>query len=132
MADARRLDDVIAISELFYTATTGGSTASGSWQDLEQFVGDVLVVVDVHSITGSGTVTVTVQGSAANTGSSPATAVGTAAIAIATASVTPPAVFVGAYDPGENLQFLGVNVSYTGVTGSILTVALIGRHRTGP
>ena len=126
MGSAVLLDDFQnPAAELFYTATTGGSTGSGSWQSLQGDSGDVLIVVDVHAVTGSGTITVQAQTASANTGAGAANATDPRGTSLAITAV-------GVYllPIASNAQanlFIGVQVSYTGFTGSIMTVVLLER-----
>jgi len=72
--DARRLDDCVPVELVpsgSHTSSAACSTASGNWTDLSNLDGDVLIVVDVASVTGTGTLSLQVSESAANTGASP-------------------------------------------------------------
>lgn len=130
MADARRLDDMVALGELLYTTTTGGTTGSGSWVDIENFDGDVLMVLDLHAVTGSGTVTVQASVSAAATGAGSTNAVDPGGT-----TMTPTAIGVYLLALGVDYQpqiYMGCTLSLTGFTACTATVSLLGRHRTGP
>jgi len=134
--DARRLDDLIPIpggaipGELLYTTTTGGTTASGSWVDIENFDGDLVVVLDVHSVTGSGSVNLQMSVSAANTGAGSVNAVDPGGTSLA-----PTAVGVYLLALGVDYQpqiYLGCTLSLTGFTATTSTVSVLGRKRIGP
>jgi hypothetical protein len=130
--DARRLDDLVAYS-LFSTATTGGSTASGSWVDIENFEGDMVLLVNVTGVTGSGTITVQPQLSAANTGASPSSASDTRGSSLAITAVgiylLPLAVSQQPAQSGQSANYLGVDVTYSGFTGSVQECILLARAK---
>lgn len=129
MADAHRLDDLQAANLLNTQNVTGSvNTPSGSWIDISNYEGDIAVVVDVGAVTGTGTVNIQVQSSAANTGASPTSETdprGTLAQPAAAGAVV---LFLDVNTLAN--KFMGVAVTLTGVTGVLLGVVLVGRKRS--
>lgn len=138
MSDARRLDDV-TLKVMLATINAGSGAAasvqSGNWFDLTPLDDDVVVVVNVGSVTGGfGNIAVQLQVSAAATGAAPSnivdprgsllniTALGTYAIAVNSDDV--PAMGGG---PFGLSSFLGFTTTFTTVTAAVMSAWLVGR-----
>jgi hypothetical protein len=131
MPDARKLDDAV-VSPLLPAASdaSAATTASGNWVDCSNYVGDLLVVINVGSVTGTlGSLAVQLQSAAANTGASAANEAAdprSAGLATITAVGTYTIVYAANYLANK---FVGVSCSYTGITAAVMSVELIGRPK---
>lgn len=128
MPDARRLDDIL-VSELIPSGAhaSAPTTASGSWVDISNYIGDVAIVVDVPSVTGSlGSLAVQAQVSAANTGASPANCVDARNSGLSTITAVGCSSFPINSD-NQPANFLGVTCTYTGITAGQFSITIVGR-----
>lgn len=129
MTDARNLGDSV-VSALLPAAADASAptTASGSWVDTSNYIGDILIVVNVGSVTGSyGSVKVQLQSAAANTGASAANETADPRNS-GLLTVTANGAYVFAYgtDYLAN-KYVGVAVTFTTVTAAVMSVEVIGR-----
>jgi len=129
MPDARNLGDLVALGPLIPAAANASapSTASGSWLDVSNCVGDAVIVVDVGAATGSfGSLKVQVQCSAANTGASAANIVDPRNSGLLTITAVGTYVMPFSTEYVAN-NFIGVVCTYTTITAATFGVTLLGR-----
>jgi hypothetical protein len=106
------------------------TTASGSWVDCENFIGDVAVLVTIYSATGSfGSLAVQAQASAANTGASAASILDPRNQGLLTATAVGSFVLPIAVNCMP-ANFLGVACTYTGITAGDFSIELIAKKRS--
>lgn len=132
MTDARRLDDV-GVAELIASgskaSSAAASTQSGNWLDVSQCEGDLLVVVNVASVTGTGSLALQASQSAANTGASAANVVEPRGSLL---TITAAGTYMMAIDQAKvGLQFFGLTGTLTGFTGVQLSAMVVGRSSNG-
>lgn len=132
-ADARQFTDVVGNVYPMIAAganATAPTTGSGNWVDVSNAVGDLLIIVNLGSATGSfGSLKVQLQSAAANTGAS---AVNEASDPRNAGLIT--AVATGVYAMAYKTdyvanQFIGVNCTFTGITAATFGVELILRPK---
>ena len=135
MGNARRLDDVI-VTQLVaaQSATTSAlaSTPSGSWVDIENYDGDLLIVVNVGGGTFSN-LSIQPQMSSANTGAGATNCLDPrgAVLTITAAGIYGLALNVNNQPlPGSPAlpNFIGLTSTLTG-TNAVMSAALIARGR---
>ena len=112
------------------------TTASGNWVDVENFLGDLLLVVNVGSVTGSfGSLKVQLQSASANTGSGavnetldPRNA-GLLTITAAGTYAMPYGInYLSSYATSGNAGvgcFVGAKTTFTGITASNFSIDLV-------
>lgn len=127
--DARRLDDC-TVTELLKAAAaasaSAASTPSGEWTDISNEIGDLLLIVDVGSVTGSfGSVNVQVQVGSDNTGASPVNAVDPRGTLL---TITAAGVYGIAIDADKQPKsFIGITTTFTTVTAAVMSCVMVGR-----
>lgn len=131
MPDARNLAD---LSQVFPMVPAGANasaptTASGSWVDTENWIGDAVLVVNVGSVTGSfGSLKVQIECSAANTGTSPSNCADPRNAGLLT--ITALGTYVMPFNVDQlPLDFVGVACTYTGITAATFSAEIIGRKQ---
>lgn len=129
--DARRLDDAV-VSELLKAAsgTSSGalSTPSGGWVDISGYQGDVVVIIDVGSVTGSGTLAVALEVGDDNTGANPVACVDARGVSLNFAGAGLKALVVNSDSQPKN--FIGIASTLTGFTAAVVCALLLGRGGT--
>jgi len=138
MGHARLLDDcVVAASILAASQASAPTTGSGKWFDTTDVEGDILVVVNVGSVTGSfGSLAVQVQCAddvngtgAANvvdpTSGSSGTGYTVAANGLLTITAT--GTYAIAITGAQAKRYLGVACTFTGITAAVMGVDIVTR-----
>jgi hypothetical protein len=136
MGHARRLDDVVVatlVAAQSATTSAGTSTPSGAWVDIENYDGDLLILVNVGVFTATS-LNYQVQVSGANTGASPSncvdprgttlaiTAAGVYALALAVLSQPQPTA-------GQTAVYIGLTGTFTG-TSALVSAVLVARKKS--
>jgi len=129
MPDARNLGDCVAFPLLPAAVDASAqTTGSGNWVDCSNFIGDLLIVVNIGAnVGGYGSVKVQLQSATANTGAGAANETADARNA-GLLTVIANGVTVMAYDSDMLAnKFVGVACTYTTITSATMSVELIAR-----
>lgn len=136
MGHARRLDDVVVatlVASQSATTSAAASTPSGSWVDIENYDGDLLILVNVGVFTATS-LNYQAQVSGANTGAAAVNCVdqrGTT-LAIVAAGVYALALNVAAQPQpiaGQTAVFIGLTGTFTG-TSALVSAVLVARKKS--
>lgn len=131
MPDALNLGDLNQVYPLVPSgvhASSPQTTGSGSWVDVSNWIGDMLLVVDVSAnVGGYGSITVQLQSATANTGAAAANETSDPRNS-GLLTITANGTFVMPYSADKTAnKFVGVNCVYTTVTSATFGVTLLGR-----
>jgi hypothetical protein len=130
-ADARQLGDSLGYPMVVAGANaTAPTTPSGSWIDISNAIGDLLLILNLGSVTGAfGSLKVQLQSATANTGASATNeAADPRNLGLITAGAD--GVFVIPYKTDFiTNQFVGVACTFTGITAATFGVELVLRPK---